>query len=34
MKCVKCGFENINSAEFCGNCGFKQQPVPQAQPPK
>lgn len=34
MKCVKCGFENINGAEFCGNCGFKQQPVPQAQPLK
>lgn len=31
MKCVKCGFENINDAEFCGNCGFKQHSVPQTQ---
>lgn len=34
MKCVKCGFENVNGAEFCGNCGLKQQPIPQVQPLK
>ena len=23
MKCENCNFENINGAEFCGNCGMK-----------
>lgn len=34
MKCVKCGFENVSGAEFCGNCGFKHQTVSPIEPQK
>lgn len=31
MKCLNCGFENVEGAEFCGNCGMKQQSMHQVQ---
>lgn len=45
MKCNKCDFENVNGAEFCGNCGnsliqnkeqssINNEQLPISQPPK
>ena len=34
MKCVRCGFENVDGAGFCGSCGLKLEQISQEQLPK